>query len=128
MFLAFSPEQLCSDLSRPKKFAFIELLSFTSESSPKICGVKIFDFRRITLFRLGYCLSRHKMTIYSKTLWGPCPLKPPWLRLWFRFKPTDKKSAFTELTNFKSFDSKVPRFYTESTPPFAHKPFLQRRQ
>jgi len=34
MFLAFSPEQLCSDLSRQiKKFAFIELTSFKSSDS-----------------------------------------------------------------------------------------------
>jgi len=30
MFLAFSPEQLCSDLSRKKKSAFIESTSFKS--------------------------------------------------------------------------------------------------
>jgi len=36
------------------------------------------DFRRITLFYLGYCLSRHKMTICSENLGGPWS---PWLRL-----------------------------------------------
>jgi len=37
------------------------------------------------------------------------------------------KSAFIELTSFKSFDSEVPSFYFGSMPPFAHKPFLQNR-
>jgi len=30
----------------------------------------MFDFRRITLFCLEKCLSKHKMTIFSKTLGG----------------------------------------------------------
>jgi len=34
----------------------------------------------------------------------------------FRFKPTNKKSAFNELTSFKSFDSEVPSFYFGSMP------------
>jgi len=37
-------------------------------------GKKMFDFRRITLFCLGYRISRHKMSISSKN-WGvmaPC--------------------------------------------------------
>jgi len=45
----------------------------------------------------------------------------------FRSKPTNKKSAFIELTSFKSFDSEVLIFYFGSMPPFAHKPFLQKR-
>jgi len=43
------------------------------------------------------------------------------------FKSTNKKFVFIELTSFKSFDSKVPSFYFESMPPFAHKPFLPKR-
>ena len=43
----------------------------------------------------------------------------------FRFKPTNKKFDFIELTSFKSFDIKVPCFYFGSMPLFAHKPFLQ---
>ena len=35
--------------------------------------------------------------------------------------PANKKSAFIELTSFKSFDSEVPSFYFGSMPPFAHK-------
>jgi len=38
-----------------------------------------------------------------------------------RFKSTNKKSAFIELTSFKSFDGEVPSFYFGSIPPFAHK-------
>ena len=34
----------------------------------------MFDFRRITLFCLGYRLSKHKMTICSKNLGGMAPL------------------------------------------------------
>jgi len=41
--------------------------------------------------------------------------------------PANKMSAFIELTSFKSFDNEVPSFYFESMPPFAHKPFLQKR-
>jgi len=32
------------------------------------------------------------------------------------------------LTSFKSFDSEFPSFYFGSMPPFAHEPFLQKRQ
>jgi len=52
-------------------------------ASPKIWGVKnigvakMFAFRRITLFCLEKCLSKHKMTIFSKTLGGMAPLAPP---------------------------------------------------
>jgi len=38
-----------------------------SVASTKVCGVKMFDFRRKTLFCLGYHLSKHKMTLNSKT-------------------------------------------------------------
>jgi len=37
----------------------------------------MFDFRRITLFSLEKCLSKHKMTIFSKTLRGAMTLWPP---------------------------------------------------
>jgi len=37
----------------------------------------MFDFRRITVFCLEKRLSKHKMTIFSKNLGGPCPLWPP---------------------------------------------------
>jgi len=40
-------------------------------------AAKIFDFRRITLFCLGYCRSKHKMTISSENLVGACPPGPP---------------------------------------------------
>jgi len=39
----------------------------------------MFDFRRITLFCLGHCLSKHKMTVSSKNF-GGWPPSPP-LRL-----------------------------------------------
>ena len=45
----------------------------------------------------------------------------------FRFNPTNKKSAFIELTSFKSFDTEVPSFYFGSMPSFAHKPVLHKR-
>ena len=45
---------------------------------PKNVGGKMFDFRRITLFCLEKCLSKHKMTIFSENLGGPWPL---WLPL-----------------------------------------------
>jgi len=35
----------------------------------------MFDFRRITIFCLGLRLSKHKMTISFKNLWGSWP--PP---------------------------------------------------
>jgi len=34
------------------------------------------DFRRITLFCLEEHLSKHKMTIFSKNLWGHVPFPP----------------------------------------------------
>ena len=44
----------------------------------KIWGAKMFDFRRTTLFCLGKRFSKHKMTIFSKNVWGGiAPLDPP---------------------------------------------------
>jgi len=46
-------------------------------SQPKNFGVKMFDFRRITLFCLEKRLSKHKMTIFSKNLGrAMAPLAP----------------------------------------------------
>jgi len=39
-------------------------------------GGKMFDFSRITLFSLEKRLSKHKMTIFSKSLGGMAPLPP----------------------------------------------------
>ena len=44
---------------------------------------KIYDFRRATIFCLGYRLSMHKMTSYAKIWVGPWPLGTPWLLLRF---------------------------------------------
>jgi len=43
----------------------------------------MFVFRRITRFCLKKCLSRHKMTVFSKNLGGHGPFVSPWLRLCF---------------------------------------------
>jgi len=43
----------------------------------KIWRSKMFDFRRITLFRLEKRLSKHKMTIRSKNFGGQGPFDPP---------------------------------------------------
>jgi len=37
----------------------------------------MFDFRRITLFRLEKRLSKRKMTMFSKYFWGYGPFGPP---------------------------------------------------
>jgi len=42
-------------------------------ASLKFWGGKIFNFRQITLFCMGYHLSRHKMTIYAKHFGGHGP-------------------------------------------------------
>jgi len=44
-------------------------------------GDKIFYFRRTTLFCSGYCLLKHKMTIFLKFWRGLWPPRPPWLRI-----------------------------------------------
>ena len=48
----------------------VEASLIGSAASPKIGGCKMFDFRRITLFSLGYRLSKNKC---SKNLVGPWP-------------------------------------------------------
>jgi len=53
-----------------------------SVASIKVCGAKMFNSRRKTLFWLGYRLSKHKMTLFSKNLGGMTLLADPWLRLW----------------------------------------------
>jgi len=55
-------------------------------TSPKILGGgrlggKMLDFRQISLFCLEKRLSKHKMTIFSKSLGGHSPFRPHWLRL-----------------------------------------------
>jgi len=42
----------------------------------KFGWVKMFDFRRATIFCLRYCLLKHKITGYSKNLAGPWPSSP----------------------------------------------------
>jgi len=56
-------------------------------ASPKCLGGKTFDFRGVTVFCLGYHLSKHKMTRYSKNLCGAMARRPP-LRLWWSAIPT----------------------------------------
>ena len=59
-----------------------------SVASTKVCGVKMFDFRRKTLFCLGYRLSKHKMTTNSKKLggtWSFCPPPPVATPMQLRF-------------------------------------------
>jgi len=53
-----------------------------SSSQHKNWEGEMFDFRRKTLFCVGYHLSKHKMTINSKNLSDHGPFGPPWLRLW----------------------------------------------
>jgi len=61
----------------------IYCLGTSGVASPKIWGSKnfgggkMFDFRRITLFSLEKCLSKHKMTIFSKNLGVMAPLASP---------------------------------------------------
>jgi len=45
--------------------------------SKNLEGVKMFDFRRITLFFLEKRLSKNKMAACSKILGGTDPLAPP---------------------------------------------------
>jgi len=51
-------------------------------ASPKMGAGKMFDRRQITLFCLEKSRSKHKMTIFSKNIWGAMAYLPPWLRLW----------------------------------------------
>jgi len=46
-------------------------------ASPEIWGGKMFDFRRITLFRLEKRFSMHKITIFSKNFGGHGPFGRP---------------------------------------------------
>jgi len=48
----------------------------SSVARPKIWGVKMFDFRRITLFCLGYRFSKHKITMCAENLEGNGTLGP----------------------------------------------------
>ena len=47
------------------------------EGAKKFGGANMFDFRRITLFCLEKCLSKRKMTIFSKILGVHGPFNPP---------------------------------------------------
>jgi len=50
-------------------------------ASPKFWRTKDFDFRQVTVFCLGNCLSKHKMTKYVRNFWGHGPWSTPLLRL-----------------------------------------------
>jgi len=51
-------------------------------ASPKVLGAKMFEFRRITLFCLEKCLSKHKTTTCSRNFVGAmAPVALLWLRL-----------------------------------------------
>jgi len=52
-----------------------------AQSAENFGGAKMFDFRRIGLFCLGYRLSKHKITICSKHFGGHGSLGPSWLHL-----------------------------------------------
>jgi len=60
---------LCTSVANPKVWV-----------GQKYWGGGILDFRQITLFCLGYRLSRHKMTISSKNLGSRGPLAAPMAR------------------------------------------------
>jgi len=47
-----------------------------AQPAQNVAGAKMFDFRRITLFCLGYRLPKHKMTIYAKNVVGYAPCAP----------------------------------------------------
>jgi len=62
---------------RTRFFLSLVRPGYRSVASPKIREgpknlgwAKVFDFRRITLFRLGYRLSKHKITICSENFFG----------------------------------------------------------
>ena len=83
----------------------------SSVASPKILGDKRFVFRRITLFCLGYRLSKHKMAISSKNLGGPWPARPPGytytsgcsFRLWCVITTFERWSTFQRWSTLSSF-------------------------
>ena len=62
----------------------------------------MFDFRRTTLFCLGYRLSRHKMTICSKDLGGPWLTSLPWLLLWILVTKVNETSDLLLSGGFRS--------------------------
>jgi len=86
-------------------------------------GGKMVDFRRITLFCLEKCLSKHKMTTFSKNLRGDSPFaSPPWLRLCHHQKWSAEPHALplllqkkntssdTEKTNYTTTHTKREKF------------------
>jgi len=58
-------------------------IKYSSVASPNVLerakklGVRMFDFRWITLLCLGYEVSKHKMSIYAKIWGGPWSPGPP---------------------------------------------------
>jgi len=66
-------------------------------ASSKCWGAKSFDVRRMTLFCLGYRLSKHKMTICSKHFVGGH--SPLWLRLWMGPARSEMSHSTLSLVN-----------------------------
>jgi len=70
----------------------VHVLRCSGVASPKICwGGKMFDFRRIALFCLGYSVSKHKMNAYAKNFGDSWPPWTPWLRLCCVVRVNDQK-------------------------------------
>jgi len=61
-------QQFCSSLFREALVQLFRLAKYKfrpiAQPAQKFMGAKMFDFRGITLFCLGYRLSKHKMTIF----------------------------------------------------------------
>ena len=56
----------------------MEVVTSSSGDRPKIYSDKYFDFKRTTVLCSGHCLSKHKMTRYSRNLWRSiAPLATP---------------------------------------------------
>jgi len=70
-------------LTHQRGVALPHPIAHSGVASTKNClGGKNFNFDWATVFCLGYCPSKHKVTRYAKILKVDYRPLPPWLRLW----------------------------------------------
>ena len=55
---------------------YISAMATVARPALNICGAKMFDFRRVTVFCLGCRLPKHEMTIHAKNSGGIAPWAP----------------------------------------------------
>ena len=91
--------------AREVQAVFMKVVTSSSVASPKLCGgPNTLTLMRAAVICSGHCLSKHKMTRYTRNSRDVVPL-PSWLRLWLQEK-NDKETTVHSLPDIQSSTNK----------------------